>query len=133
MFDRYVEIRLAKGISYLKSFDLNNWKANSTVITIEFFPIMYELATGECFIPTGSKDMPAGISTLKDDYILFYPKEKKGASFYCELNSIKEYLRHNHTKLKQEMDDDYKTLGYRIKIRDINAFFEKTPFCVISQ
>ena len=132
MFKEYVNKRLVKALEWVKPIDWNNWNMNKITLGIEFFPISYDGETKVAFIPTGSKDKPAGISTLTDVYILFYDPEKVGLPFYYHIDDIKVYMSENFEKISknQGIDREYSHIGYNINFEDCISISEKTPSIV---
>jgi hypothetical protein len=134
MLKKYIGKRLTKALDWVKPVDWDNWNMNKITLGIEFFPISYNGKTKIAFIPTGSKDKPAGISTLTDDFILFFDPEKVGSPFYYHIDDIKLYMSDNFDKISasQKIDRDFNHLGYEIDLRDFIASCEKTPSVVTS-
>jgi hypothetical protein len=127
MIKEYVEGRLLKVLDWIKPLDvLEGWRPNKMPLVIEFNPIPYRIDTAEAFIITGSKDKPAGVSTLKDDFVLFFDPKRKGTSVYCHADVLKDYIRANFKDLKQGNSDHYQHIGYFINMKDFTSSCEKS-------
>lgn len=94
----------------------------SFTLEIKVLPIYYSEAHGAWFVPTGTKDRPAGISNglYNDAYAIFAMKDspiKDGDMNLARVEYIKQYIKENLRALpKTVMNNE---LGFLLGADDI--------------
>lgn len=133
MFEEYIIKRIRKVFDYIAPFKFADWSAKKITLAIEFYPVPYN-SDKIAFIPTGSKDMPAGISTISDVYLLFFDEEQVNSPFVYHIDVVKDYMKENLDKIseRQNMDEGFNHIGYEIDLSDLISFSEMNPLVLTS-
>lgn len=99
--DNLVSKKLAKLNEIMKKVEKIDPDPQSVTVGIKFYPIRIN-EQNECFVPFGTKDEPAGLTTTDADYILFmYPDGELG---YVEVEIIKAFIKEHYKELKKDID-----------------------------
>lgn len=108
-----------KSMGKINSVKWDSWNEGKIPITVEFFPVIVH--GNSVFIPTGTKEMPYGISNISDCFLLFIVNGMPDRFIYIE--EIKRFLKNNKEISEWSKGED-KKYGYKIPYNLIREYHD---------
>jgi len=114
-----VEDELERGVRLIKAVEKIADDPQKVELNMQFFPLKVDKddeGNGKVFIPLGTKDQPAGISTTKYKYALVFDED---FILIFSIDVIKSYIKSNFKSLVWSMDKWYEVMGFEIGLRGL--------------